>query len=172
MPNTGSLKVEARGDREIVMTRVFDAPRHLVYEAFTKPDLVKRWLGVFGGWSLPVCEIDFRVGGRYRFVWRKEGAEMGMGGVYKEIVPNERIVNTEKFDDPWYEGEGLGAVTFVERGGKTTMTQTIMYTSKQARDGVLKSPMESGVAQSYDKLAEILATMSSKRSEKVGGRRS
>ena len=172
MPNTGSLKVEARGDREIVMTRVFDAPRHLVYEAFTKPDLVKRWLGVFGGWSLPVCEIDFRVGGRYRFLWRKEGAEMGMGGVYKEIVPNERIVNTEKFDDPWYEGEGLGTVTFVERGGKTTMTQTIMYTSKQARDGVLKSPMESGVAQSYDKLAEILATMSSKRSEKVAGRRS
>ena len=172
MPNTGSLKVEARGDREIVMTRVFDAPRHLVYEAFTKPDLVKRWLGVFGGWSLPVCEIDFRVGGRYRFVWRREGAEMGMGGVYKEIVPNQRIVNTEKFDDPWYEGEGLGTVTFVERGGKTTMTQTIMYTSKQARDGVLKSPMESGVAQSYDKLAEILATMSSKRSEKVAGRKS
>ena len=114
MPNTGSLKVEARGDREIVMTRVFDAPRHLVYEAFTKPDLVKRWLGVFGGWSLPVCEIDFRVGGRYRFVWRKEGAEMGMGGVYKEIVPNERIVNTEKFDDTWYEGEGRGAICVFE----------------------------------------------------------
>ena len=172
MPNTGSLKVEARGDREIVMTRVFDAPRSLVYQAFTKPDLLKRWLGVFGGWSLPVCEVDLRVGGRYRYVWRKEGAEMGMGGVYKEIVPNERIVNTEKFDDPWYEGEGLGTVTFVERGGKTTMTQTILYTSKQARDGVLKSPMESGVAQSYDKLAEILSTMSSKRSEKVAGRRS
>jgi len=172
MPNTGKLKVEARGDREIVMTRVFDAPRNFVYEAFTKPELVKRWLGVFGGWSLPVCEIDFRVGGRYRFVWRKEGTEMGMGGVYKEIVPNEKIVNTEKFDDPWYEGEGLGTVTFVERGGKTTMTQTIQYTSKQARDGVLKSPMESGVAQSYDKLAEILSTMSSKRGEKVAGSRS
>jgi uncharacterized protein YndB with AHSA1/START domain len=170
MPNTGSLKVEARGDREIVMTRVFDAPRNLVYEAFTKPDLVKRWLGVFGGWSLPVCEIDLRVGGRYRFVWRKPGTEMGMSGVYKEIVPNERIVNTEKFDDPWYEGEAIGTVTFVERGGKTTLTQTVLYSSKQTRDGVLKSPMESGVAQSYDKLAEILSTISSSKPAKAGAK--
>jgi uncharacterized protein YndB with AHSA1/START domain len=94
-----------------------------------------------------------------------------MSGVYKEIVPNERIVNTEQFDDPWYEGEATGTVTFVERGGKTTVTQTVLYSSKQTRDGVLKSPMESGVAQSYDKLAEILSTMASKR-EKVAGRRS
>jgi uncharacterized protein YndB with AHSA1/START domain len=170
MPDTGALKVEARGDREIVMSRVFEAPRDLVYDAYTKPELVKRWLGVFGGWTLPVCEIDLRIGGRFRFVWRKEGAEMGMGGVYRELVPNEKIVSTEKFDDPWYEGEGLGTVTFVERAGKTTMTQTILYMSKETRDAVLKSPMESGVAQSYNKLAEILSGMTSDRREKVGGR--
>jgi uncharacterized protein YndB with AHSA1/START domain len=168
MSNTGNLKVEARGDREIVMTRRFDAPRNLVYDAFTKPELVKRWLGVFGGWTLPVCEIDLRVGGRFRYVWRKEGAEMGISGVYKEIVPNERIVNTEKFDDAWYPGEGLDTVTFIERGGKTTVSQTILYVSREARDGVLKSPMEGGVAQSYNKLAEILASMSKKKPAKVG----
>ena len=170
MSNDGTLKVEAKGDREILMTRVFNAPRNLVYDAFTKPELLKRWLGVFGGWTLPVCEIDLRVGGHFRFVWRKEGAEMGMGGVYKEIVPNQRIVNTEKFDDAWYEGEGLDTVTFVERGGKTTLTQTILYVSKQTRDGVLKSPMESGVAQSYNKLAEILSTMSSRKPAKSGAK--
>ena len=170
MSNDGTLTVAAKGDREILMTRVFNAPRNLVYDAFTKPELLKRWLGVFGGWTLPVCEVDLRVGGRFRFVWRKEGAEMGMGGVYKEIVPDQRIVNTEKFDDAWYEGEGLDTVMFVERGGKTTLTQTILYVSKQTRDGVLKSPMESGVAQSYNKLAEILSTMSSRKPAKSGAK--
>src|SRR5439155_15387296 len=135
-----------------------------VYDAFTKPELVKRWLGVFGGWTLPVCEMDVRVGGKYRWVWRKVGAEMGMGGVYREIVPNERIVSTEKFDDPWYEGEALGTVTFVEGGGKTTLTQIVRYESKKIRDAVLSGPMASGVEKSYAKLAEILATMSTRRS--------
>ena len=84
MPNDETLKVEARGDREIVMTRAFNAPRNLVYDAFTKPELLQRWLGVFGGWTFPVCEVDLRVGGRFRYVWRKQGAEMGMGGVYDQ----------------------------------------------------------------------------------------
>jgi uncharacterized protein YndB with AHSA1/START domain len=91
------LKVEARGDREIVMTRAFDAPRHLVFDAFTKPDLLRQWLLGPPGWSMPVCEIDFQVGGRYRYVWtHRDGAEMGAGGVYKEIVVPERIVATER----------------------------------------------------------------------------
>lgn len=107
MKNT--LQVEARGDHEIVMTRVLNAPRHLVFDAFTKPELLKRWLGVFGGWELAVCEIDLRVGGKYRWVWRNaDGTEMGMGGVYREIAPPEKIVSTEKFDEAWYPGEGLG----------------------------------------------------------------
>ncbi len=156
--NTGKLQVTTPSEREIAMTRVFDAPRRLVYDAHTKPELVKRWLGVFGGWSLAVCEIDLRVGGSYRYVWRRDsGTEMGMGGVYREIVPGARIVATEKFDDPWYEGEAVGTTTFVEEGGKTTLTTTVLYASREVRDAVLKTPMETGVAASYDKLEELLA---------------
>ena len=155
---TGKLQVTTPSEREIAMTRVFDAPRRLVYDAHTKPELVKRWLGVFGGWSLAVCEIDLRVGGSYRYVWRRDsGTEMGMGGVYREIVPGERIVATELFDDPWYEGEAVGTTTFVEEGGKTTLTTTVLYASREVRDAVLKTPMETGVAASYDKLEELLA---------------
>lgn len=155
MKNT--LKVEARGDYEIMMTRVLDAPRHLVFDAFTKPELLKRWLGAFAGWEFAVCEIDLRVGGKYRWVWRNaDGTEMGMGGVYREIVPPEKIVSTEKFDEAWYPGEGLGTVVFTEHGGKTTVTQTVRYESREARDGVLKSPMETGVETSYNQLQLVL----------------
>jgi uncharacterized protein YndB with AHSA1/START domain len=156
MQDSGKLKVTAVGDRQIVMTRGFDAPRELVFAAYTRPELLKRWLGVRGGWSMAVCEVDLRVGGAYRWVWRgPDGAEMGMGGVYREIVPNERIVCTEKFDQAWYPGEAVGTVELAEQGGKTTLTVTIVYESKEARDAVLKSPMEQGVAASYDRLAEI-----------------
>jgi uncharacterized protein YndB with AHSA1/START domain len=161
MNDTGKLIITTPTDREIAMTRVFDAPRRLVFDAWTKPELLKRWLGVFGGWSLAVCEIDLRVGGAYRFVWhRPNGTTMGMGGVYQEIVPAERIVSTESFDDPWYEGEAVDTVVFAESGGKTTLTNTVRYASKDVRGAVLTSPMEGGVAKSYDKLAEILASKS------------
>src|SRR5678816_4821424 len=97
------LQITTRGDRELVMARVFDAPRHLVFEACSKPELVRRWLLGPDGWSMPVCEIDLRVGGSYRYVWRhSDGREMGMGGVYREIIVPERIVATEKFDEAWY----------------------------------------------------------------------
>jgi uncharacterized protein YndB with AHSA1/START domain len=154
------LKVTTPTDREIAMTRVFDAPRRLVYDAWTKPELLKRWLGVFGGWALAVCEIDLKVGGTYRYVWRgPDAAEMGMRGVYREIVPAERIVCTEVFDQPWYEGEAVDTLVFVEEGGKTTATTTVLYASKAVRDAVLKSPMKDGVAAGYDKLAEILPSI-------------
>ena len=156
----GSLRVTTPSDREIVMTRVFDAPRRLVYEAYTKPELLKRWLGVHNGWSLAVCEIDLRVGGTYRYVWRgPDGMEMGMRGVYQELIPSERVVATEKFDQPWYEGEAVGTVTFDEQDGKTTLTMTIRYASKDVRDAVLQSPMEQGVAAGFNKLAELLPTL-------------
>jgi uncharacterized protein YndB with AHSA1/START domain len=159
MKTVGSLTITTPSDREIAMIRVFDAPRRLVYDAYTKPELLKRWLGVFGGWTLDVCEIDLRVGGAYRYVWRNSnGTEMGMGGVYREIVAHERIVATEKFDDPWYEGEAVGTSTFVERAGKTTLSMAVLYASKEVRDAVLKSPMEQGVAASFDKLGELLAS--------------
>jgi uncharacterized protein YndB with AHSA1/START domain len=159
MNSTGVLQVQANADREIVMTRVFDAPRNLVFDAFTKPELLKQWLLGPPGWSMPVCEIDLRIGGSYRYVWRRDadGTEMGCGGVYREILPPERLVQTERFDNPWYPGESLITTVLDEQRGKTTLTATMLYESRDARDGILKSGMESGVAASYDRLAELLA---------------
>ena len=158
---SGKLQVTTPSDREIAMTRVFDAPRSLVFDAFTKPELLKRWLGVRGGWTFAVCEVDLRVGGAYRYVWRgPKGQEMGMGGVFREIARPERVICTEKFDESWYEGEAVDTMTFVERDGKTTATTTVLYVSKTVRDAVLKSPMDKGVAESYDKLDEVLASLS------------
>lgn len=151
------LKVSTRGDRELVMTRNFDAPRTMVFDAFTKPELVRQWLLGPPGWSMPVCEIDLRVGGRYRYVWRHEnGNQMGMGGEFREIVVPERIVSTEKFDQSWYPGEAVGTIELVEKSGKTTLTQIVRYASPEALEAVLKSPMESGVVAGYDRLEELL----------------
>lgn len=156
----GTLQVTTPTEREIAMTRVFDAPRTLVFEAYTKPELVQRWLGVHNGWYLAVCEIDLKVGGKYRYVWRgPNGEEMGMGGVYREIVPPARLVTTEKFDQSWYPGEAVGTIEMAEQGGKTTLTMTIRYESRAARDAVLQSPMEQGVAAGFNTLAELLATL-------------
>ena len=168
MKNTGNLKLTTQGDREMVMTRAIDAPRRLVFGAFTKPELVKQWLLGPPGWSMPICEIDLRVGGVYRYVWRcdSDGSEMGMGGVYREIVSPERLVATEKFDQAWYPGESVSTTVFVEQGGKTTITQTVLYQSREARDAVLKSGMEKGVAASYDRLAELLAKLEAPEKEK------
>jgi len=159
MKSAGTLKLTTPGEQDLVMTRVFDAPRQLVFDAHTKPELVRRWLLGPPGWSMPVCEIDLRVGGKYRYVWQhdRDGTKMGMGGVYSEVVAPERIVNTEKFDEAWYPGEALGTLVLVEQGGKTTLTYTIRYESRAARDAVIKSNMGSGVAASYDRLAELLA---------------
>ena len=165
-PKAG-LQVSLRGDREIVMTRVFQAPRGLVFEAMTKPELVKKWLLGPPGWAMPVCEIDLRVGGTYRYVWRHaNGNEMGMGGVYREVAIPERVVATEKFDQAWYPGEAVGTMVLSEQDGKTTVTQTVLYESREARDGILKSGMESGVAASYDRLEEVLASQGAGEREK------
>lgn len=159
-PDTAALQVTT-ADREIAMTRVFDAPRRLVFDALTKPELVKRWLLGPDGWSMPVCEIDLKIGGAYRYVWRrdKDGSEMGMGGVFREIVPSELLIATEKFDQAWYPGEALTITVLAEEDGRTKLTTTVRYESREARDGVLKSGMESGVARSYDRLEEVLASM-------------
>jgi uncharacterized protein YndB with AHSA1/START domain len=156
----GDLNVTTPSDREIAITRVFDAPRRLVFDAHTKPELVKRWLLGPPGWSMPVCEIDLRVGGKYRWVWRhdRDGTQMGMGGVYREIAAPERLVATEKFDEAWYPGEALNTLVLVEQRGRTTLTQTMRYESREARDAVLKSGMEKGLTASYDRLAELLAS--------------
>jgi uncharacterized protein YndB with AHSA1/START domain len=140
------------------MTRVFDAPRELVFDALTKPELIRRWLGVRGGWSMIVCEVDLKPGGAYRYVWRKPNVkDMGMGGVYQEIVRPERIVCTESFDEKWYEGgDALDTMILTEENGETTLTTTVLAPSKEVRDAVLKSPMSKGVIESYDMLDEVL----------------
>jgi len=156
MRNIGTLKVTTPTDCEIVLTRVFDAPRHLVFDAFSRPELLQRWFGP-RGWSLVVCEVDFKVGSGFRFVLRgPDGREIGMRGVYREIVPIERSVHMESFDD--YPGESQVTAVFVEQARKTTLTATVLYPSREVRDAVIKSGMEHGAAESYDRLAELLAS--------------
>src|SRR5260370_9529111 len=159
MNNRGNLKLTTRGHRETVLTRDFNAPRTLVFDAFTKPELLKQWLLGPPGWTMPVCEIDLRVGGAYRYVWRQisDGQEMGMGGVFREITAPERVVATEEFDEAWYPGEAVATLVLVEQGGITTITQTLLYQSREARDAVLKSAMEKSVGASYDRIAGDLA---------------
>jgi uncharacterized protein YndB with AHSA1/START domain len=157
--NTETLQVTTPSAREIVMTRVFDAPRELVFAALTKPELLARWLGVRNGWTMTVCEVDLKVGGAYRYEWRgPDGAELALGGVFREIVAPERIVASEKFDDPWDQGEALDTMVLVEEDGKTTLTTTVLAPSQEARDAVLESGMTRGVAESYDMLDEVLAS--------------
>ena len=157
-----ALKVTTPSDLEIVMTREFDAPRELVFEVFTRPEHLVRWFGRRED-KLAVCEVDLRVGGTQRFVWRlSDGSEMGISGVFREIVPPERLVYTETFDAPYKEEMGvetLSTLTLAERGGRTTARWTTLYKSRQDRDRVLQSGMETGVAEGFDRLAELLETM-------------
>jgi uncharacterized protein YndB with AHSA1/START domain len=161
MKNSGTFNIAAHGDRKILITRVFDAPRRLVFDAYTKPDLIKRWLLGPDGWSMPICETDLRAGGKYRYVWRNEtdGSEMGMGGAYREVGPPERIVVTEVFDEAWYPGEAVDTIVLVEQNGQTTLTQTILYNPRETRDAVLKSPAQTGMAASYDRLEKFLTSL-------------
>jgi uncharacterized protein YndB with AHSA1/START domain len=157
MHNSGTLRVTTPTDREIVLRRVFDAPRRMVFDALTRPELLKRWFGA-RGWNLIVCEVDLRVGGTWRFVSRgPDGTDMGQGGVYREIMPPDRLVYTELFDDQSYPGESLITHAFVEQNGRTTLTSTLRYASREGRDIVLSHPMERGVTEGYDRLDELLA---------------
>jgi uncharacterized protein YndB with AHSA1/START domain len=156
----GSLQVTTPTDREIVITRVFDAPRRLVFDAMTQPELLQRWLTGPPGWSMTVCENDLRVSGAFRHVWRgPDGKEMAMRGVYREVVPPERVVRTETFEFGCdaQSGEQLGTLVLTEQGGKTTLTLTLLYPSKEARDAAIASGMERGLAAGYDRVAELLA---------------
>lgn len=159
-PANNRVKVTPKGDREFVITRRFAAPRALVFDACSKPEMVKQWLNGPPGWTLSVCEIDLRVGGKYRYVWSNSaGADkgMGMGGVYKEVKRPERIVNTEKFEPAWYAGEALSTMVLTEEKGITLMTITARYGSKKTRDEILASPMEGGLEFSYQELDSLLA---------------
>jgi len=158
LKNTGTLSVTTPTDREIAMTRVFDAPRRLVFEAWTNPEYLPHWMLGPGGWTMPVCEIDLRPGGAWHFVWRRsDGTEMEMRGVYREVTPPKRLVSTECWGGDW--PETLNTLVLSEQDGKTTITNTILYPSKEARDAALKTGMNDGVSQSFDRLDEYLRTM-------------
>lgn len=147
-----------QSDREIVMTRVFDAPRRLVWEAWTNPKHIPHWMTGPAGWTMPVCELDLRPGGAWHFVWRgADGTDMEMNGVYKEITPPERLVATESWGGDW--PETLNTLILTEENGKTTLTNRILYASQDARDAALKTGMESGVVESFDRLAEYFRAM-------------
>lgn len=159
-----SFKVSMPTDRELQVQRDFHAPRQLVFDAFTKPELVRRWLLGPAGWTMPVCEIDLRVGGGYRYVWRKAGVkDMGMGGIFREIVAPARLAATESFDDSWYPGDALDTTVFVEEGEITKVTVTILYESKEARDTAGRSGMEHGMAAGYNRLEEQLRAMAAEQ---------
>lgn len=153
------LKVEARGDTELVISRTFDAPVEMVFDAHTKPELVRQWLLGPDGWTMPVCEIDLSVGGKYRYVWKKEktGDEMGMGGEFMEVAVPSKYVATEKFDQSWYPGGAISTTTFEDKNGKTAFQNVMKYESREAREQVLASPMDEGLAAGYDRLEALIA---------------
>ena len=152
----GTLEITLPSDREVRMTRDFDAPRTLVFEAHTKPDLLERWLTAPGR-TLQICEINLAIGGAFRFVWRGDGKrDVGMFGIYREIVPPERFVRTEAWED-WDAGESVVTTVLDEEDGKTKLTSTVLFPSREVRDQVVKSGLERGAAEGFDKLAELLA---------------
>lgn len=156
-----TLKVSTPTDREIVLTRVFDAPRQHVWAAMTKPELLKRWLFGPDGWTMTICDDDVRVGGAFHWAWSGPGGEaMSIRGVYREVVPPERIVRTESFEFgcETQAGEQLATLVLTECDDQTHLEMTILYPSQEARDGTLASGMEVGVGAGYDRLDLILAT--------------
>ena len=157
--NTDSFVVTTPSDSEIGMTRLFDAPRQLVFEAMSKPEHVKQWWGRLGeGYSVPVCEIDLRVGGQWRFVNRHPKGEAAFHGEYREIQPPGRIVFTEIFED-FPDAVSVVTSELTEERGKTRMTVTVDYGSKEVRDMVIASGMARGAGISYDRLEDLLATL-------------
>jgi uncharacterized protein YndB with AHSA1/START domain len=157
--NSDTFQVSMPSDREIRMTRLFDAPRHLVFEAMTKPEHVKRWWGRLGdGYSVPVCEIDLRLGGAWRFVNRHPKGEAVFYGVYREITPPERLVFTEIYE-PFPDVESVVTSVFTEENGKTRLSVTALYPSVDVRDMVVKTGMAKGAAISYDQLEDLVSEL-------------
>lgn len=155
---TGVTTYATPTDREIVVTRVVDAPRRIVFDAYTNPRHLQKWLLGPEGWTMPICEMDARPGGAWRYVWRKDdGTEMAMGGIITEFVPHERLVTTERWGPEW--PETVNTTIFTETGGQTAVILTILYPSKAARDAALKTGMKEGMDQSHARLERLLQTL-------------
>jgi uncharacterized protein YndB with AHSA1/START domain len=157
-------QVTMPSEREVKVMRSFKAPRALVYRAYTEPQLVQRWLLGPPGWSMPVCEMDVRVGGKYRWRWRndQDGSEFGFGGAFREVQPASRLVHTEMYDPGTVGGgypgkEAIVTVSFEEEDGVTTVTTLIDFGTKEARDGAVATGMTDGMEQSYQQLDRLLA---------------
>jgi uncharacterized protein YndB with AHSA1/START domain len=156
------LEATTPSDREIKVVRTFDAPRQLIWDCHTKPALLKRWLLGPPGWSMPECDVDLRVGGAYKYLWRsnENGATFNSSGIHKEIIPLERIVTTERMDLSGLgmeipPGENINTLTLDEANGKTTLTIVMLFPSKEHRDGALQSGMTGGMEQSYARIDEM-----------------
>jgi uncharacterized protein YndB with AHSA1/START domain len=155
---TGVTTYTTPSDREIVITRVMDAPRRVVFDAWTDPRHIPRWMTGPEGWTMPVCEIDLRPGGSWHYVWRKDdGSEMAMSGRVREVSAPERLVTTESWGPEW--PETLNTLVLTEAGGRTTITLTILYPSKQARDAALQTGMKGGMDQSFARLEALLPAL-------------
>lgn len=165
MPMTiDKAQVMLPSDREVQVTRTFKAPRALVFRAYTEPALVRRWMLGPPGWSMPVCDMDVRVGGSYRWRWRNDadGAEFGFFGTFREVQPPSKIVHSERYDPGTLpeayptEGEAIITTTFTEEDGITTMTSLMDFGSKEIRDSAMKTGMTEGMEQSYQLLDRLL----------------
>jgi uncharacterized protein YndB with AHSA1/START domain len=160
MINSPTLTMTTPSDREVQATRMFRAPRGLVFKALTTPELLLRWMHGPNGWTLAVCEVDLRVGGTFRYVWRKtSGREMGMSGLFRELRPPSLIVHTEAFDEDWTGGETTVTTTLTEQDATTLLTVTVLYASQAARDAALETNFASGMEAGYHELAELLASL-------------
>jgi uncharacterized protein YndB with AHSA1/START domain len=157
--NRDTFKVTTPSEQEIQLTRLFDAPRHLVFDAMTKPEHVKQWWGQLGeGYSVPACEIDLRLGGAWRFVNRHPKGEVVFYGKYQEITPPSRLVFTEVFEQ-FPDTVSVVTAVFTEKAGKTQLTVTVRYPTLEVRDAVIASGMAKGAGISYDRLEELVAEL-------------
>lgn len=156
-----SLSIATPSDREIVLTRSFNAPRKLVWEAVTRPEHVRQWYGC-SAFTLATCDIDLRVGGSYRYTMRTpEGVDHTMTGVYREIVAPERIVHTERYETTGFTSpDAMVTMTLSEQDGRTRLQTVVLHPNKESRDGHLNSGMENGARETFDRLATLLETMS------------
>jgi uncharacterized protein YndB with AHSA1/START domain len=158
MTSSGTATVTLPTDQQILITREFDAPKHLVYKAWTTPELVKRWWHANRG-EATIAEIDLRVGGRWRYVMVADGGfEVGFHGDYREIVPNERIVSTEVYEG-MPEGEAVNTLTLTEVDGRTTLEILVQHASKEHRDAHINSGMEDGMQDAMDLLEQVAVSL-------------
>ena len=158
MTSSGAAKVTLPAEDQLLITREFDAPKHLVYKAYTTPDLVRRWWSGERG-NMTSCEIDLRVGGTWRYVMIAHGEfEVAFHGEYREIVPNERIVMTEVYEG-MPDAEAVDHITFTEQDGRTTLTMLVQHRNQEERDAHLNSGMEAGMQESMDRLEQVAISL-------------